>query len=53
MITAETIRQAKQNIEEQNAKKYYNSKPTFHFKSFSIGLAIGLIVCGILLSIYF
>ena len=36
MITAETIRQAKQNIDEINAKKFglYHVNNSFHFNSF-------------------
>jgi hypothetical protein len=51
MITAETIKQAKQNIDERNAKKLglYHVSNSFNFKSFVIGLAIGLTVCGIIL----
>lgn len=51
MITAETIKQAKQNIDEKNAKKLglYHASNSFHFKSFVIGLAIGLILCGVIL----
>ena len=51
MITAETIKQAKQNIDKRNAKKLglYHVSNSFHFKSFAIGLAIGLTICGTLL----
>jgi hypothetical protein len=51
MITAETIKQAKRNIDERNAKKLglYHVSNSFHFKSFMIGLAIGLILCGVIL----
>ena len=51
MITAEMIRQAKQNIDERNAKKLglYHVSNSFHFKSFAIGLAVGLTICGALL----
>jgi len=51
MITAETIKQAKQNIDERNAKKLglYHVSNSFHFKSFLSGLAVGLTICGVLL----
>jgi hypothetical protein len=51
MITAETIKQAKQNIDERNAKKLglYHVSNSLHFKSFVIGLAVGLTICGALL----
>ena len=47
MITAEMIKQAKRNIDEQNAKNLGLYR--FHFKSFAIGLAVGLTICGVLL----
>jgi hypothetical protein len=47
MITAEMVEQAKRNIDEQNAKKLGLYR--FHFTSFAIGLAVGLIICGALL----
>lgn len=49
MITAETIREAKRNIDIRNAKKLGLYRTTFHFKSFAIGLSIGLTICGTLL----
>jgi len=52
MITEETIKQANQNIDERNAKKLglNHISNNFHFKSFVIGLAVGLIICGVLLT---
>lgn len=51
MITAETIKQAKQNIDERNAKKMglHHVRNSFNFKSFAIGLVCGLTICGALL----
>jgi hypothetical protein len=51
MITAEMVKQAKQQIDERNAKKLglYQVSNRFHFKSFVIGLAIGLTVCAMIL----
>ena len=43
MITEEMIRQATRNLERMSAKD------GFHFPSFVIGLAIGLVICGIII----
>lgn len=46
MISAETIRQAKLNINKSRAEKLnlYPVNKGFHFVSFLTGLAVGLIV---------
>lgn len=47
MITDETIKLAKSNIDRKTAYSYFSN--ILHFRSFAIGLAIGLTICAVLL----
>lgn len=53
MITDKIVEQAANNVYRKKAEEMGYTKNKFHLGSFTIGLAVGLIVCSILIGLMF